>query len=415
MEDLTRLADPSLFVAGLIPCQAAVTVKSGETVLARSDNAFSTAWPEANGSLLVPEGDVDMTLLLEAGRDAQGLVTYCLAGGDDGGAAVAWRHGELSPSGQSLIGFDRKVLHIAMADRRPGYENGVSTVDRFPRWGDITELVDLMDVEPQPDGSFEAPTFGNVRRNVVEGGQLLGDTVVAAARTDPDKRVVSAHVIFSRPAVFDRTMRLDVKKSRMGRSFDTLTVETSQGGKPIATGVVLMDAGAEDLIRHDAQMPDVAGPEAGVPYDFGLIGRELRIIDGAYSPDPDRVSPPEIHAWMRYRWQPDDLCLRQAVLGQPTTHWTIAASMLPHKGYGEVMAHRTISTGVLSATMFFHEDADLTDWLLYTTRATYAGRGLAQGEGRIYTRSGALVGTYSSQVMVRAIQTVDGMKDDRLM
>ena len=92
--------------------------------------------------------------------------------------------------------------------------------------------------------------------------------------------------------------------------------------------------------------------------------------------------------------------------------------MLPHKGYGEVMAHRSISTGVLSSTIYFHEDADLTDWLLYSTRATYAGRGLAQGEGRIFSRKGQLVATYCVQVMVRAFDSADaqsGMKDDRLM
>ncbi len=411
MEVLTRVAPAELFEAGLIDVKAHVRVLDGETLLAESDHAVSTAWPEANGSLLVPESDVDMSKLRELGPGEDGEMRFAGASGD----AIAWRDARVSADGDALVGFARKPLKIMLEDRQPGWEK-VSTVDQFPRWGDIADLVRLMDVQPVGEDVFEAPTYGDVQRNVLEGGQLLGDVIVAASRTDPVKRVVSAHTIFSRPAVFDKPLDVNVNRSRMGRSFSTVAVEIVQQGKPIATGAVLLDAGAEDLIRHDAPMPDVPGPEQAVPYDFGLIGRELRIVDAAYDPDPDRIGEPEIHSWMRHRWQPDELCLRQAILGQPTTHWTIASAMRPHKGYGEVMAHRTISTGVMSSTVFFHEDPDLTQWLLYSTRATHSGAGLAQGEGRIYTEDGRLVATYSCQVMVRAlIGAESGMKDDRLM
>lgn len=411
MEVLTRVAPPELVKQGLIDVQAHVRVLHGEVLLATSDRAFSNAWPEANGSLLVPEADVDMAKLTDLGPGDVGTVQ--LAG--PSGEVVAWRDSRFAPDGGGLIGFARKPLTTLMQDRRPGWEK-VSTVDRFPRWGDIEDLVHLMDVRPVGGDAYEGATYGNVQRNVVEGGQLLGDVIVAASRTDPAKRVVSAHAIFSRPAVFHEPLQVMVNRSRMGRSFSTLAVEIEQHGKPIATGSVLLDAGADDLIRHVAVMPDVPGPAEAVPYDFGLIGRELRIIDGAYDPDPDRVGEPEIHSWMRHRWQPGELCLRQAVLAQPTTHWTIGAAMRPHKGYGEVQAHRTISTGVMSSTIFFHEDPDLTEWLLYSTRATHAGAGLAQGEGRIFSEAGRLIATYSVQVMVRALIGAEtGMKDDRLM
>lgn len=406
MEVLKRVAPPELVETGLIGVKAHVRVVDGDVLLAESDRAVSTAWPEANGSLLVPEADADMAKLRDLGPGEGGTVRYAASSGEP----VAWRD-----SRGALIGFDPKALSILMEDRRAGWER-VSTVDRFPRWGDISDLAHLMNVRPLGEDRFEAPAYGDVQRNVVEGGQLLGDVIVAAGRTDPAKRVVSAHAIFSRPAVFDQPLQVQVNRSRMGRSFSTLAVEIAQHGKPIATGAVLLDAGADDLIRHDAPMVDVPGPAQSLPYDFGLIGRELRIVDGAYDPDPDRIGEPEIHSWMRHRWQPDDPLLRQAVLAQPTTHWTIGAAMRPHKGYGEIMAHRTISTGVMSSTIFFHEDPDLTDWLLYSTRATHAGAGLAQGEGRIYTQSGRLVATYCVQVMVRGlIGAENGMKDDRLM
>jgi acyl-CoA thioesterase II len=174
-----------------------------------------------------------------------------------------------------------------------------------------------------------------------------------------------------------------------------------------------MDAGADDAIRDVVVMPEVPGPEDAVPFDFGVTGRDLRVVDAAYDPDPDRVGPPEIHAWVRFRDPPADPVLHTALLAQSTTHWTIAAAMRPHAGFGEADAHRTRSTGVMQASVAFHDDVDVTEWLLYTNRAIWSGRGLAQGEGHVFTRDGRLVASYTAQVMVRDfVRTPEEMGKD---
>ena len=93
--------------------------------------------------------------------------------------------------------------------------------------------------------------------------------------------------------------------------------------------------------------------------------------------------------------------MRQALLAQFTGHMTIAAALLPHAGLGESQAHVTLSTGVLAITIALHEDANLRDWLLYANPAIYAGRGLVQGEGRVFGEDGRLVASYTVQAMVR--------------
>ena len=75
--------------------------------------------------------------------------------------------------------------------------------------------------------------------------------------------------------------------------------------------------------------------------------------------------------------------------------------MRPHKGFGEADAHVTLSTGIMSVSIAFHDDVDVTEWLLYANPSTYAGRGLAQGEGRVFTQDGRLVASYSVQAMIR--------------
>jgi acyl-CoA thioesterase len=110
--------------------------------------------------------------------------------------------------------------------------------------------------------------------------------------------------------------------------------------------------------------------------------------------------------------------MHDALMAQSTTHWTIGAAMRPHKGFGEAAAHRTLSTGIMSIAMAFHEPVDVTDWLLYANPAIYSGRGLAQGEGHVFTQDGRLVASYTVQAMIRGFTkepAAMGMDDTNVM
>jgi acyl-CoA thioesterase len=138
---------------------------------------------------------------------------------------------------------------------------------------------------------------------------------------------------------------------------------------------------------------------------MSVLGRDLRVVDGAYGAAADDIGPPEIHVWARFRDDPGERCLHQALLAQATTHWTIAAAMRPHLGATEADAHVSVSTGIMSATIAFLDDVDVTEWMLYTNPAVYAGNGLVQGEGRVHCIDGRLLATYSVQGMVRGFVT----------
>jgi acyl-CoA thioesterase II len=286
-----------------------------------------------------------------------------------------------------------------------------------PRWGHARDLLRLIDVQPTSPGHFEGPPYPTPR-NVVEGGQLLADAIVAASKTIPDQRVTAASMIFTRAADFDHPVDVGVDVLRKGRTFSTVEVRIDQLGKLRSAGVLLMDAGAEDVIRGGTDMPDIVGPEQAVPYDFGVAGRDLRVVDAAYAAGPDEVGPPEICAWVRFEDDPGAPYLHTALLAQSATHWTIAASMRPHKGVGEVLAHRTLSTGVMTISMAFLEPVDVTQWHLYVNPSTYAGRGLSQGEGHVFTQDGQLVAQYLCQATVRRFDRTPesmGMDDTTVM
>ena len=72
-------------------------------------------------------------------------------------------------------------------------------------------------------------------------------------------------------------------------------------------------------MRDTVAMPEVAGPEESEPYDMRVIGRAVRVVDGAYSPDPDRIGPPELYAWLRFRDDPPGALPAQRPAG-PSHH-----------------------------------------------------------------------------------------------
>jgi acyl-CoA thioesterase len=299
------------------------------------------------------------------------------------------------------VAFYQERVRIELEDRWPGPDSRAATINRFPTWGDAGDLVGLLDVQPAGPGHFVGPPYRDVSRNVVEGGQLLGQAVVAASKSLPQQRVTSAYMTFSKAATFDAPLDVNVEVLRPGKTFSTVSVRIDQKEKFRSAGLLMLDSGSPDVIRADVDMPLVPGPYESEPFDMGVMGRDLRVVEGAYSDDPDLTGPPEIYAWMRFRDAPSELYLHAALMAQSTTHWTVAAAMLPHKGFGQADAHVTLSTGIVSIAIAFHDDVDVTGWLLYANRAIFAGRGLAQGEGHVFTEEGDLVASYSVQGMIR--------------
>ena len=82
---------------------------------------------------------------------------------------------------------------------------------------------------------------------------------------------------------------------------------------------------------------------------------EIGIIDDVDLSDPELVGPPELDVWVRFAGAPDDPATDQALVAYSTDGFLIGTAMRPHTGVGQAQAHQTLSTGVLSHTMTFHE------------------------------------------------------------
>jgi len=412
----------------LVPWRGRGRVRLGDRLLAESDACLIVMESDHAAQLYFPEASVAWEHFEATDHHTicpfKGEADYwTLVTSDPPLANVVWTYRAPLEEVAGLAGYvafycDR--LAVELVDAFPA-DPGHEVVHRCPPWGDASDLLRLLDVAPIAEGRFESPPYPDPpigtfipqlrdehARLVIEGGQLLGEAIVAAAKSVTGQRVISASMIFSRAARFDAAHEIQVEVLRRGRGFSTLETRAVQAGKLCSVGILLLDAGAPDVIRGAVEPPDVPPPEACPQLDLGVTGRELRIVDDAYRRQAE-VGPAEIFTWARFRAAPAHDYLHAALLAQSTTHWTIAAAMRPHEGVSEAQAHVTLSTGILAVTIAFHDEVDVTEWLLYANPAIHAGRGLAQGEGRVFARDGRLVASYTVQAMIRAFRTPPGV------
>lgn len=290
---------------------------------------------------------------------------------------------------------DHVQARVELVDTVEGDDPRDLTTKRFPTWGDADELVAVLE-----GGSAVA----DQHRPVVEGSQLLGQAIVAAMRAAPGRRVVSAHMAFVRAADATRPVDIELEPVANGRSFTAFAARAVQGERVCATGTLLLGVPSADVVRHAEAMSEVPGPYDAVPYDMGVTGRDLRVVDGAYTDDPDAPEgPPSIDAWVRFRRVPDDPSVHAGLLAQFTGHMSIAAALRPHAGIGQREAHRTISTAINGIAISFHADVRIDRWVLYRHRATVVADGMMHSECRVHDEAGALIASFTVDAMIRPL------------
>ena len=102
---------------------------------------------------------------------------------DTGALAGAWRKGEGELDSHVLIEHDR--VRFEVVDAGEGEDERDITIKRFPNWGDASDLIEIMDVQPQGGGRYISAFHSDGVRPVVEASQILGQCIIAASRYAP--------------------------------------------------------------------------------------------------------------------------------------------------------------------------------------------------------------------------------------
>ncbi|MET0663184.1 MAG: acyl-CoA thioesterase domain-containing protein, partial [Ilumatobacteraceae bacterium] len=312
------------------------------------------------------------------------------------GGALTYGAGELD----GHVAFDPERIRIGLVNgSHPSLEGPLV---RFPNWGDAADLIDVLDVRSTGDGQYVGVPRADWRRPVVEGSQILGQMVVAAMRETGGRRAVSASIVLSRAADARAPLTFVLDVVTHGRTFSTVAARVEQNGRVCAIGTLLLDSVAPEVICHAVDAPDVPPPDVTPPHDMGVTGRDLRIVDAAYSGDPHApVGPPVLDAWVRFADVPDDPAIHAGLLAQFTGHLSIGAALRAHDGVGEQQAHVTLSTGINAISISFHRDVRADEWMLYHHLSTSAADGMTHSECRVHDVGGDLLASFTVDAMVR--------------
>ncbi len=266
----------------------------------------------------------------------------------------------------------------------------------------IDAALAALTLEPLGPDRYRARNV-DIGHNVVFGGQLMAQSIVAGLAGHEGKTVKTLHTVFARSASPETPVEISVDRMHAGRALASSSVTISQGDRLCTRSMVLLTADEPDLIRHADTHKPLGGPDESVSRDDGTAAWQVRVVGGVDIADPDAVGPAELDVWTRVLGAPDDPAIDQALLSFVTDGFLIGTAMRPHAGVGQAQAHRTLSTGVLSHTLTFHEPCSTGEWLLLSHRSPYAGRGRSYGQAHVFRADGQLVASFGQDNMIRAM------------
>jgi acyl-CoA thioesterase-2 len=249
--------------------------------------------------------------------------------------------------------------------------------------------------------TYRGQSVDDDRHPVVFGGQIMGQMIVAAAMHEPQKQVKSLHTVFARAATVKQPVKYELDQFHSGRAFRSIEAIAAQGDRVLSRGNLRMDTGEGDVIRHQVPQLMVSGPGNHAPaVGSEGLGVNMRVVDGVDLMTAAATGEPELNVWMRWRDVPEQFAVHQALLSWFTNPFLIGSAMRPHDGIGQEQAHETLSTGVITHTLTFHEPFRTDEWLLIANRSQHAGGGRAYGDGHVFTEDGCLVSSFVQAAII---------------
>lgn len=280
-------------------------------------------------------------------------------------------------------------------------------------------LKNLLDVDQLDDSHFLGHRLDGAAGRVF-GGQVLGQALMAAAKTVASDRLVhSAHNYFIRPG--DNALPIDyqVWLDLDGRSFSNRRVVATQNGKPILNLTASFQALASGL-HHQQDVPDIEGPENLLnetqlaQKHKGKIGPEIFSFVNQYRPIEVRPLNGEAHfldaerskqqiMWFKVKESlGDDLALHRSILAYASDMSLLSTSMRPH---GLTWTHPKMVTASIDHALWMHTaDLRVDQWLLYVMDSPWSGNSRGLNRGSIYTQSGELVASVAQEGLIRQLE-----------
>ncbi len=281
----------------------------------------------------------------------------------------------------------------------------------------LQDVLAILDLEPLEVNLFRGRSPQS-RWPRVFGGQVIGQSLVAACRTVDDvaqRPPHSLHAYFLLGGDPKVPIIYEVDRIRDGKSFTTRRVMAIQHGRAIFSMEVSFH-GAEEGLSHQFPMPDVPKPDE-LPNEAEARDRVLSLM-----PDPvrryyDRERPIELrpveygrylgekleggrfHMWIRATERlPDEPAIHQCVLAYASDMTLLDAALIPH---GRTVFHQEIMAASLDHALWFHRPFRADEWLLYAQDSPNLSGARGFSRGLIFALDGTLVASVAQEGLLR--------------
>ncbi|GAA2408887.1 thioesterase family protein [Actinomadura vinacea] len=260
------------------------------------------------------------------------------------------------------------------------------------------EIVRMLDLTPLDEDTYLVTARPVAGRERLFGGQVAAQSLRAACLTVPPGRLPhSLHAYFIRPGMPDEPLRLEVARTRDGRSFATRHVTASQGGKPIFEMIASFHDPEPGFDWQPAGLPDVPPPEElPTPTLPALIRHPAGFDVRAVKPPRPHGFPIPHPFWIRCRGPVgDDLALHACLITYLSDMAVVSSARAPG-------SPRELAAAVsIDHALWFNRPARVDEWLLFSVEpmSNFGARGLARGT--LHAEDGTLVASIAQEALLR--------------
>ena len=248
------------------------------------------------------------------------------------------------------------------------------------------------------------------------GGQIAAQSLMSAGRTVEDpRRVHSLHGYFLRPGGTKDSITYLVDRPRDGRTFSTRFVRAVQNGETIFM-MTASFASRENGPEHQATAP-VAAPPEHLGEVFPALASQIADIEQRRALDfpganiidlrienPNRPLPLTDGRYERVAWVriceelPADWLTQACALTYLSDLTMVSTALAPHM---DMLDRDRLHLASIDHAMWFHDDFDAAQWLLFAqdTPAARGGHGLARG--LFFDMTGGLVASVVQESLMR--------------
>ena len=277
----------------------------------------------------------------------------------------------------------------------------------------VRTVLDVLEIEQVDENRFVGTSLPQPGGRVF-GGQVLAQSLLAAARTTPEDRLPhSVHGYFLRSGDVTKPITFTVERMRDGRSFSARRTHALQEGEPILSMTTSFQVEQPGLDHADG-LPSRAPDPESVPSALDVLARhdtpltrfwtQTSAFDIRHVEEPIYTGPAAEHndrqmVWMRARGRVDGPeVLHRALLAYACDQVMLEPILRRH---GKSWATPGLSIASLDHAMWWHRPVRVDEWLLYVQWSPSAQGGRGLSGARVHAEDGSLVASIAQEGMVR--------------